>query len=258
MPRSSVTFTRRVRMNYAPGTRELHGGGRVVIVLQSVGMHCYRRTAISVAQLLAALTLLVASAPPAPAQDDPDRVLREFQGGERECSEARTKDFVAIGERLMGRQFPSEQAHESMDELMRSMMGEPAERQMHEFLGRRAAGCGGSAPEAFGGMMGMMGSLAGGPMMGAGDRVAGTRHQGAMFGRVPYHGDDDWGTGETLIVLVGGLLAAAVGLVGVWVLARRSAQAEQSPLDTLRRRYAQGEIDTDEYERRRAALGSSP
>ena len=235
----------------------MHCCGPVAAVLQSVGMRRFCPGPLLTATLLAVLAILAISAAPAPAQDDPDRVLRELQAGERQCSETEREDFVAIGERVMGRQFPSDEAHESMDELMRSMMGERAEQQMHEFLGRRAAGCGGTPPDGFGQMMGMMGSL-GGPMMGAGAPGGGTAYPGGMMGRSShYAGDDDWSAGETVMVVMMGLLVVAA-FAAVWMLARRPSQADDSPLDTLRRRYAQGEIDTDEYERRRAALGSSP
>lgn len=66
----------------------------------------------------------------------------------------------------------------------------------------------------------------------------------------------------SIVVLVVALLVLAVR----WFLrserpqggpgsALPSSEANQAPLDILRERYARGEIDDEEYERRRAKLG---
>ena len=64
-------------------------------------------------------------------------------------------------------------------------------------------------------------------------------------------------------MVIGGLVAAAVlglAVVGLVLLVRRRsepdprASAQESPEDVLRRRYAAGELDEDEYLRRRAGL----
>jgi putative membrane protein len=61
------------------------------------------------------------------------------------------------------------------------------------------------------------------------------------------------GFAELLIVLVA--LAAALLIIGalIWLLASARSRTE-SPLLTLKRRYARGEIDSDEFEERRARL----
>jgi uncharacterized membrane protein len=58
---------------------------------------------------------------------------------------------------------------------------------------------------------------------------------------------------ELLIVLVA--LAAAFVIIGglIWLLASARSRTE-SPLLTLERRYARGEIDSEEFEERRARL----
>jgi putative membrane protein len=52
------------------------------------------------------------------------------------------------------------------------------------------------------------------------------------------------------------LIGIGLFVVLLWVLvgAIRPTQADQSPETILRRRYASGEIDTEEYERRLGAL----
>jgi Short C-terminal domain len=138
-----------------------------------------------------------------------------------------------------------------MNQQMTSMMGGSGEARAHTFMGQRFAGCAtGSTPAVFATMMGMMGGYAsangngsGSGMMG-GSGVRGSGHNGGS-------GDNDWGTG--MVVLMGLVLAAGVGALAVWRPWQRSQV--QTPLDLLGKRYASGEIDGEEYERRRQALG---
>jgi putative membrane protein len=70
------------------------------------------------------------------------------------------------------------------------------------------------------------------------------------------------GTGFGLLPLLLTLVALAVVLVGtVYVLRRMGTDddAGADAVDVLRRRYARGEVDDDEFERRRARLdGGKP
>ena len=76
-------------------------------------------------------------------------------------------------------------------------------------------------------------------------------------------------TGFWIMSLVSGLigLAVTIGLVVLIILGIRwfirqersapgAAPREESPIDVLRRRYAAGEIDEEEFERRRRTLGA--
>lgn len=76
-------------------------------------------------------------------------------------------------------------------------------------------------------------------------------------------------TGFWVMSLVSGLvgLAIAIGLIVLIILGIRwlirqeraapgAAPREESPIDVLRRRYASGEIDEEEFERRRRTLGA--
>jgi putative membrane protein len=71
-----------------------------------------------------------------------------------------------------------------------------------------------------------------------------------------YPGTMGWAGGIGMLVLMVLVLAAVVSLAVV--LARRGPQQPPSPADTARRildeRFARGEIDQDEYHRRRDAL----
>lgn len=74
-----------------------------------------------------------------------------------------------------------------------------------------------------------------------------------------YHGSG-FGTSWLLIGVFWVLLAVAIGVLVVWLVARGRAEqvdptaATRSALETLDRRFALGEIDTDAYRDQRAAL----
>ena len=170
--------------------------------------------------------------------------------GERTCEELRDEDFVAIGEFAMGRMLGSPRAHEAMDRMMASMMGEGGLQGMHEAMGQRFAGCGRPGfPAAFGGMMGMMGgNPGGGQMIGSGGMM------GSVAGRDD-DGDNDgaWVAAALIIILVG---TAAVAVL--LLRSRRHDRGEQDPLAVLDRRLADGSISPEEYRERRTILTGSP
>lgn len=176
------------------------------------------------------------------------RLLRAVDGGSRDCGSLSAADFERVGEYVMGRMAGSTSSHARMNTLMGSMMGKRGEEQMHALMGRRFTSCGGGrVPGSFGNMMGVMGMMGG-----AGNgSVGGTM----MGGSATNDGDSNgWSAADVVIVVViGTLLLLATGL-----LVRSSrAGGRRSPLEVLHDRYARGEIETEEYERRRAALGES-
>ena len=72
--------------------------------------------------------------------------------------------------------------------------------------------------------------------------------------------DNDWGDGWWIAMMVGMIVFwALVILGGAWIarsviLSRK--QDQQGPLDILDRRFAEGQIDEDEYQKRRTAIES--
>ncbi|MFI5614233.1 SHOCT domain-containing protein [Amycolatopsis sp. NPDC051903] len=73
-----------------------------------------------------------------------------------------------------------------------------------------------------------------------------------------WHYGDGGGWIGLVLVIVGLLVLFAVAAVVTALLIRRTPKApspEDSAVGILRERFARGEIDQDEYERRRAALG---
>ena len=184
-------------------------------------------------------------------------LLSAVDARDRDCGDLDDGDFEMIGEYLMGRMVGDAESHDAMDRIMRSMMGERGEEAAHERMGRRFAGCGGGA---LGGMMGMMmGGGYGGGMMGGGyDTYDGDRGSMMGFGRSGVDradDDDDWDGGDTaMVVMMALLLILAVVVLWLFRPGRRH-HGGGGPLEILSRRFAAGEIDQEEYERRRQALG---
>lgn len=211
--------------------------------------------AIGLAALLLALMPALASASEASEQRDGQRLLRSIENGSRSCSDLSTDDFERIGEYVMGRMAGSTAAHEQMDELMTTMMGARSLERMHVFMGRRFSGCGGgTVPGGLGGMMGMMGMMGGG--FGSGAQGLGLGSMGSMMGSSGVnsdHGDGWGGAAIVMTVLLGLLVAVAAG--ALLVRRPRRAAPRGSALELLDARYARGDIDAEDYDRRRQALG---
>lgn len=227
--------------------------------------------------LVLSAAMLLTSAAPAVASTRTEEqqgaaLAADVQSGAKKCADLSATDFERIGEYVMRRMLGSAQAHDAMNRQMASMMGTSGEERAHVFLGRRFAGCaGGAAPASFGAMMGMMGSYGAGPMGTSGGRY----DPGMMGGNTAGYGpgmigrnaqsdsgggssarDDDWNGADTVMtVLMAVLVIAALIALARWRPWRRPP--DDSPLDVLRRRYAAGEIDSDEFERRRGALGGT-
>lgn len=219
-----------------------------------------------VAALLALTALAAAPAMGATSEEQQGaQLLRNLQAGKATCTSLSTTNFERIGEYVMGRMLGSSAAHDAMNRQMAAMMGSGGETQAHVFMGQRFAGCAtGRAPVAFGAMMGMMGagmmgSAYGGnatsTMMGSGNRGTG----GMMgFGYVSPTAsrNNGWSSGDTvMVILMGLLIGLAIGAFAAWRPWRH--KAVKTPLETLQARYARGDIDQQEFDRRRQALGGT-
>ena len=221
----------------------------------------WRRAGVYALALLSALAAIPAAAGASVAAEERQgaRAFLAVDGGKRSCDDLSKQDFERVGEFAMGRMAGSTSAHRSMNELIASTMGARSEEQMHEFMGRRFTRCGGArAPARFGAMMGMMGTMAGrggsGMMLGRGANYTGP---GAMMGRSATRSTDRDGNGVAIIMALAMIaLVAAVG-VALWRRRASGPGSEVAPLEILRTRYARGEIDGEEYERRREALGGT-
>lgn len=225
--------------------------------------------------LLAAALLIVpasgvasasASAAAGSEEQQGAQLLREKDAGKLSCGTLSATDFERIGEFVMGRMLGTSATHDAMDRQMTLMMGRTGETQAHVFMGRRFAGCAaGGVPTSFGAMMGMMGAgmmgsayggSGSGTMMGSGARGG----QMMGFGYASRAADGrgaGWSGGDTvMVILMGLLLALAVGVLVTWRPWRQGAV--NTPLEILQARYARGDIDQQEFDGRRQALEGTP
>jgi hypothetical protein len=192
------------------------------------------------------------------------QILKELEAGALKCSDASASDYELVGEYAMGRMFGSPAQHEAMNQMMTRMMGTRGEESVHEAMGRRFSGCGGGQlPPGFGQMMGavnamgMMGSgmMGSGPGQGGGSYGAPSSMMGSYGYNAASNGDGEDFDGPSAGGMVGmmAVLIAAVGLA-VFLLAR---WRPGGPQETLKRRYAKGELSAEEYQEHRRLLEGS-
>jgi uncharacterized membrane protein len=216
------------------------------------------RALLAIAVTVIATALATASASAA-SEARQGGQLQRLRAGTTTCPSLSTSDFDHIGEYVMERMLGSAQAHEAMNQQMAAMMGSSGETQAHVYMGQRFAGCAtGKAPTAFGAMMGMMGAgMMGSASGGSGpSSMMGGTHNGTA-GMTGYRSrsDDGWSSGDTVMVaMMGLLLALAAGALLAWHPWRR---ADATALETLRKRFARGEINQQEFDRLRHTLEGS-
>src|SRR3989344_3395226 len=175
------------------------------------------------------------------------------------CSQLKDADFEKIGEYFMGQSIGDTSRHIAMNEMMKSMMGEQGEEQIHVTWGKRGSGCDTSAafPSQGAGFMPMMwmvgsafapwsfgGTKGGGnPMMGfGGNNIMGGWNGFGLLGWIPIL--------LFWILLILGVVALFRYLGG----STRSDDKEKSSLDILKERYAKGEIGKKEFEQMKKDL----
>ena len=179
------------------------------------------------------------------------------------CSQLKDVDFEKIGEYFMGQSIGDTSKHIAMNEMMKSMMGERGEEQMHIAWGKRGSGCDTSAafPSQGTGFMPMMQMLA--PYGTAGSRLGMMGGWSSPFGfnqgnnSMMNFGLTPFGWfGWIFMVLWWALIIAGVVALVKWLMAqsRDSHGHEKPPLEILKGRYARGEIDKKEFEEKKRDL----
>ncbi|MEK7598288.1 MAG: SHOCT domain-containing protein [Patescibacteria group bacterium] len=194
------------------------------------------------------------------------KLLDDLSNKTADCSQLKDTDFEKIGEYFMGQSIGDTSRHILMNEMMKRMMGEKGEEQMHAVMGKRLSGCDTSAafPSQDVGFMPMMNMFAqyGAPgsrtgMMGGWSSPLGsnqTNNSMMNFG-LSSLGGFGW-----IFMILWWILI----IVGVIMLIKRlTAQShgsnnlhdkKKSPLEILKERYAKGEIDKKEFEERKKDL----
>lgn len=190
-------------------------------------------------------------------------VWEKLQAKEVSCADLSDENFETLGEYFMGIMMGD--SHAAMNAMMIQMHGQEGEEQIHVVMGKRLSGCDTSAafPGGSGSWMPMMNMLA---PYGTGDSRMGmwggwsspfnsnqTNNPMMNFGFMPF----GW-FGWIFMVLWWVLVIAGIVALIKWLAGQSRNGRDQekpfdpaqgrSPLDTLKERYAKGEIDKREFE----------
>lgn len=147
-------------------------------------------------------------------------ISEKLQAKRLECKNLTDDNFESLGEYFMGQMTGT--SHEAMNTMMERMMGKQGEEQMHVVMGKRMSGCG-VMP-----MMNMMMGYGWNNMMGWGG-----------FGIL----------GWVSMILFWLLLVLGVVALVKWFTSGSKTSGSKTPLEILKERYANGEIDKKKFER---------
>ena len=155
------------------------------------------------------------------------------------CSQLKDADFDKIGEYFMGQSIGDTSRTITMNEMMKSMMGEQGEEQMHILMGKRMSNCEPDAPmpqnminsRMMPMMMNMMGS-------------------GMMENYPAYYDYNSFGNILWSIFLIG-----VIALI-IWFIYRFTKKGKESetPVNILQKRYVRGEINKKQFEEMKKEL----
>ena len=167
------------------------------------------------------------------------------------CSQLKDADFEKIGEYFMGQSIGDTSRHIAMNEMMKSMMSEQGEEQMHIAWGKRGSDCDTSAafPSQGVGFMPMMQMMMGGWSSPLGSNQS--NNSMMNFGFTLFDG-----FGWIFMILWWVLIIAGIVALIKWFTnqSRSTHDHEKLPLEILKERYAKGEIDKKEFEEKKKDL----
>lgn len=109
-------------------------------------------------------------------EQESKKLLDQLKNKAIACQKLTDDNFEKIGEYFMGQAIGDTSRHIAMNNMMKSMMGEQGEEQMHIAWGKRGSGCDNNA--SFGGMM----KGGGFSMMGYGGMMNGFGMMGGSLG----------------------------------------------------------------------------
>ena len=168
-------------------------------------------------------------------------IWEQLQSKQIECKNLTDDDFDVLGEYFMGQSIGNTERHTVMNQMMKNMMGEKGETQIHITLGKRSSGCDINASFSSGyGFMPMMWL-----MMGGGGN--------SMMG---YGGWGGFGLGWIFmavfwILIILGVVALVRYLGGT---KQNNVGKDKTPLNILKERYAKGKINKKEFEEMKKEL----
>jgi putative membrane protein len=165
----------------------------------------------------------------------------KLQSKQFTCRSLTDDNFDVLGEYFMGQSVGNTERHAAMNQMMKNMMGEQAETQMHISLGKRSSECDTNAPFPSGYGLPMMGWMMGGggnPMMGYG----GWNNWNNMMSW------GGFGFGWIFMIVFWMLIVLGVVALVRYLGGAKQSSAGKTPLDILKERYAKGEINKKEFE----------
>lgn len=179
-------------------------------------------------------------------------ILNKLQAEQLKCASLADQDYELLGEYFMGQRLGD--AHESMNNMMKLMLGKEGEEQMHVVLGKRLSGCDTTVawPQSNFGFMPMLGMMGGWSNY---DNFNQLNPNNMMnFGYSPF----GFGFfGPVFMIIFWGLVILAIVALVRWMAGqggRRYYHGGNSALDILKERYAKGEIDKKEFEEKKKDL----
>lgn len=172
-------------------------------------------------------------------------IWEKFQAKEITCEKFTDDEFGALGEYFMGQMMGD--AHATMNAMMTQMHGEEGEEQIHVVMGKRLSGCDVTAV-ALGVSEGWM------PMV---NMMTGGWSSPFKFNSANNMMNFGYGFGSfgwIFMILWWVLIIAAVVALVKWLTNQFAGSSSKSALDTLKERYAKGEIEKREFEEKKKEL----
>ncbi len=183
------------------------------------------------------------------------KLLDQLKNKTTSCQKLTNDNFEKIGEYFMGQAIGNTPEHIQMNNMMKSMMGDAGESQMHIAWGKRGSGCDTNASYSQNrtGFMQMMGSA-----------FAPWSFGGTKGGGKPMMGYGGWnnmmGWGGFGLGWIFMILFWILVILGVVALIRYLGNSGKAPkdhktaLEILKERYAKGEIEKKEFEDKKKDL----
>jgi len=176
-------------------------------------------------------------------------VWDKLQANQIACKDLTNDDYDVLGDYVMGQSIGNTQRHAFMNQMMKNMMGDDGETQMHIALGKRASGCDPSAAfpnnsTNFLPLMGL-GGMMGNYFTGGGENgMMGFGGWGNMM-----NGWNGYGLFGFLPMVIFWLLLILGGVALVRYLGRNNRKdVSNSSLNILKERYAKGDIDKKQFD----------
>jgi hypothetical protein len=148
------------------------------------------------------------------AQDEANgKILYEkLQNKQVTCTELTDDDFDVLGDYFMGQRLGNTESHALMNDMMKRMMGDDGEKQMHISLGKRLSNCNSSAPISNDGTRFL-------PMLGLGGMMGSNGNSGYSGGMMGYGFNGFGQKGWNILGIIPwtlGILFLILGILYFW------------------------------------------